>query len=480
MRISNRNPFAIHILAGVIFVHMAGLAIASDDWSRFRGPNGSGVAIARGLPLEFGPDKNVIWKTELPPGHSSPILTETRIFLTAFEGENLLTICIERTTGKILWQKQVTRDRQEKLDQRNNPASPSPATDGENVYVFFADYGLISYDLAGNKRWQLPLGPFNNIYGMGASPIVADDKIVLVCDQNTNSFLIGVGKDDGQIKWKTDRPEATSGHSTPILYKPQEGGTQVIVPGSFYLTGYSVSTGKKVWWVRGLSFEMKSTPVLHEGVAYINGYATPLNQPGKQVVIPPFEEVSQEHDADKSGDLSIQEMPDKLAKSFFSFLDLNGDSTLNRDEWNYFRAAMETKNGMLAIRVGGHGDMTETNILWQYHRSVPQLPSPLFYKNILYMVNDGGIVTSFNPANGEVFKQGRLRGAVDAYYASPIAADDKIFMIGRSGKVSVLKPDGSLEVLAVNDLKDQCYATPAISDNRIYLRTRSVLYCFGI
>ncbi|MHC4149588.1 MAG: EF-hand domain-containing protein, partial [Planctomycetota bacterium] len=219
---------------------------------------------------------------------------------------------------------------------------------------------------------------------------------------------------------------------------------------------------------------------LHEDVAYINGYATPLNQPGKQVVIPPFEEVSQEHDADKSGDLSIQEMPDKLAKSFFSFLDLNGDSTLNRDEWNYFRAAMETKNGMLAIRVGGHGDMTETNILWQYHRSVPQLPSPLFYKNILYMVNDGGIVTSFNPANGEVFKQGRLRGAVDAYYASPIAADDKIFMIGRSGKVSVLKPDGSLEVLAVNDLKDQCYATPAISDNRIYLRTRSVLYCFGI
>jgi outer membrane protein assembly factor BamB len=191
MKISKRNPFATHILAGVIFVHMAGLALASDDWSRFRGPNGTGVAIARGLPLEFGPDKNVIWKIELPPGHSSPILTETRIFLTAFEGENLLTICIERKTGKVLWQKQATRDRQEKLDQRNNPASPSPATDGENVYVFFADYGLISYDLEGNKRWQLPLGPFNNIYGMGASPIVADDKVVLVCDQNTNSFRKG-------------------------------------------------------------------------------------------------------------------------------------------------------------------------------------------------------------------------------------------------------------------------------------------------
>ncbi len=135
---------------------------------------------------------------------------------------------------------------------------------------------------------------------------------------------------------------------------------------------------------------------------------------------------------------------------------------------------------MLGIWLGGHGDMSETNLLWQYHKSVPQLPSPLIYKNILYMVNDGGIVTSFNPSNGEVIKQVRLLGAVDAYYSSPVAADDKIFMIARSGKVSVLKPDGSLEIMAVNDLGDKCYATPAISNNRIYIRTVGALYCFGI
>ena len=122
---------------------------------RFRGPNGSGIAQTTGLPVEFGPEHNVIWKTSLPPGHSSPVLTHNRIFVTAFEGDKLLTFCLDRKDGKILWRRESPRSRVDKLDRRNSPASPSPATDGEKVYVFFADYGLLSYDLEGNKIWQL-------------------------------------------------------------------------------------------------------------------------------------------------------------------------------------------------------------------------------------------------------------------------------------------------------------------------------------
>ncbi len=152
----------------------------ANEWSRFRGPNGSGVVDTEGLPVEFGPDQNVVWKTPLPPGHSSPILWANRIFLTAVEDGKLLTICLDRSTGEILWRRQAPREREEKLDQRNNPASPSPVTDGEGVYVFFPDYGMLSYDFDGNERWRIPLGPFDNVYGMGASPSLVDAKVILV------------------------------------------------------------------------------------------------------------------------------------------------------------------------------------------------------------------------------------------------------------------------------------------------------------
>src|SRR6266487_4905500 len=176
-----------------------------EGWSRFRGPNGSGISTSSRLPAEFGPDKNVIWKTALPFGHSSPALTRDRIFLTASRGDRLVTICLDRRTGRILWERDAPRPRTEKLDSRNGPAGPTPATDGANVYVFFADFGLISYDMDGHERWQLPLGPSNNLYGMGASPVLVGDLVVLPCDQNTGSFIIAVRQRDGRVQWRTPR-----------------------------------------------------------------------------------------------------------------------------------------------------------------------------------------------------------------------------------------------------------------------------------
>jgi outer membrane protein assembly factor BamB len=123
--------------------------------------------------------------------------------------------------------------------------------------------------------------------------------------------------------------------------------------------------------------------------------------------------------------------------------------------------------------------MTEENVVWRYHRSVPQLPSPLLYQGVLYMINDGGIATSFRPSTGEVIERGRIRGAVDSYYASPVAADGKIFFVSEMGKVAVVRPGGGFEVLALNDLGSPAYATPAIADGRIYIRTEETLWAFG-
>ena len=449
------------------------------DWQQFRGPNGSGISKTTGLPKEFGPEQNVIWKTALPTGHSSPILTEDYIFLTALEEEKLMTICLDRRNGEIIWRKDAPRPRKEKIDNRNHPASPSPVTNGKQVYVFFPEFGLLAYNLKGKELWQLPLGPFNNAYGMGTSPILVENKLILVCDQNKSSFIIAVDKDNGRLIWRKARPEAKSGHSTPIVYKPEGGETQIIVPGSFFLMSYSAKTGEKLWWVSGLCFEMKSTPVIHKNILYINGYGSPLNQPENQVEVPSFKEALTKHDKNKNGLLSKDELPEEPAKSWIDFVDLGYDGQLDAEDWSYFQAALASLNGMLAIRLGGQGDMSASNLLWQYRRSVPQLPSPLIYQNVLYMLNDGGIMTAFKPESGEVINKGRIRGAGSHFYASPVAADDKVFIISLRGKVSVLSPDGNLELMASSDLKEKCYATPAFAPGKIYIRTEKTLYCFG-
>lgn len=468
-----------HIFRLAAFALMASFAVAlgaAEDWTRFRGPNGSGISASKNVPLEFGPDLNVVWKTALPFGHSSPILTGDRIYLTAVRDERLVTIALDRRSGRILWEREAPRARKEKLDNRNGPAAPSPAVDGRDVYVFFADFGLISYDGNGRERWRVPLGPFNNLYGMGASPVLVDDLVVLVCDQSTGSFIVALSKRDGSVRWKTPRPEAHSGHSTPILYRASGGEQQILVPGSFLLTAYAAKSGEKVWWVRGLSFELKSTPVIAEDMVFINGFGSPENQPGSQRVIPAYAEALGSYDADKDARLLHSELPKEHGRAW---IDLDRDGAVTRDEWDYYRAAMASENGMLAIRLGGRGDVTTSHVAWKYHKSVPQLPSPLVYQNVLYMVNDGGIVTTLKPGTGEAIAQSRVDGAIDRFYASPVAADNKVFLATEKGKIAVLPTDGSLKPLAVNDLQDDIYATPAIADGRIYVRTRGTLYCFG-
>ena len=144
------------------------------------------------------------------------------------------------------------------------------------------------------------------------------------------------------------------------------------------------------------------------------------------------------------------------------------------------QAVMAAENGLLALHAGGSGDMTATALRWKYQSNVPRLPSVLPYRGVIYMIDDGGNLTTIDPANGQPFKQGRLRGAMDKYYASPVAADGKVFFVGNSGVVTILKAGPDQEILSVDELDDECFATPAIADGRIYIRTRGMLYCFGL
>jgi len=469
------------LIAGLTALCLCRAGSASDEWSQFRGPNGSGVSCSKDLPVEFDLKRNLLWKADIPPGHSSPVLSSKSIFLTGFEGEELLVLCLEKQTGKLLWRREVPRNRSDRLRKPNSPASPSPVTDGENVYAFFQDFGLISYDRNGQERWEVPLGPFNAFWGMAASPILVEDKLIMSCDQDTNSFLLAVDRKTGRSCWRIARPGVISGYSTPIQFQPKTGPAQIVIPESFQLSAYSIVSGDRLWWVRGLACEMKSIPAFDGETLYINGWGFPENQPGKQVAIPALEEVLRGHDANKDGTISLEEAPDERLKQefFFSLFDLDRDKSLNEREWNLYRASMSAENGLLAIRVGGKGDMTQSNIRWRYQKPVPQVPSTLLYQDVLYMVNDGGILTAFHPADGTVMKQGRLEGAIDKYFASPVAGADKVYLVSQGCAVSVLKAGRDWQILAVSRLDDECYATPAISNGRIYIRGQRALYCFG-
>ena len=446
---------------------------ATPEWSRFRGPNGSGVAEGT-IPTEFGPDKNLIWKTELPPGHSSPILVGDHIILTAFEGLNLLTISINRTTGRVEWRRPAPRPRTEKVDPRNSPASPSAAVEDDAIYVFFGDYGLVSYGLDGNERWRYPLGPFNNVYGMGASPVIVGNTLALICDQSGNSFAVGLDKRTGKLKWRKERPEALSGHSTPAIYK-----NQIIAPASFRVDAYDAETGEIIWYAHGLASEMKSVPIVVGDSVYISGYNTPENDPGKQVKLPEFAEVLVKADKNHDGFISKDESPDESTRKYFPYIDLNGDGKLDEAEWKMFALTMSAENGLLKFKLNLKGDISATGLLWKYQRSIPQLPSVVAYKDILYMVNDSGVLTTLDQATGKPYKVARIRGASDSYYASPVAVDDKVVFISRSGKITVLKAGPDQEQLSASELDDEVVATPAIADGRIYVRTKTALYCFG-
>jgi outer membrane protein assembly factor BamB len=456
---------------------LAALSLQAADWPQFRGPGAAGVAAEESLPETFGPEENLVWKTPLPPGHSSPVVSRDRVFVTAVDGETLLTIALERATGRIVWQVEAPRDRVSSTHEMNNSAAPTPVSDGESLYVFFGDFGLISYDWDGQERWRLPMGPFNNGPGMSSSPVIAHGRLIVNCDSQTGSYMMAVDPANGEIIWKADRAEFTRGYSTPIVYEPDDGPAEVIVPGAFQLAGYSLDDGAKLWWARGMCWQPKSLAVQADGRVYAHCWAAGGDKPPEKLY-PPFADALAELDGDHDGKISKQEFYPERAKQFGGF-DLDHSKKLEQADWEYFRAKNSSRNALIAVRLGGRGDVTESHIEWEHTRSLPNVPSPLLYDGVLYLVKDGGIVTAIDAASGKVHKIARLSGAMGQYFASPVAADGKIFFFDGDGSLSVVKAGPQWELLHTVVLGEGGNSTPAIADGRIYVRTHENLYCFG-
>ncbi len=452
---------------------MSRAAPATNEWLQFRGPNGAGVAEGFNLPAEFGPGKSLEWKTAIPFARSSPVVTGNRVFLTASEDDKLITLALDRKTGKILWRRDVVRARHMPIYRANDPASPSPVSDGKNVFAFFAELGLIAYGPDGTELWRVPLGPFNSFYGMGGSPVLAGNTLVMVCDQRTDSFVIAVDKRNGKVLWKKQRPNF-EGFSTPVIYSPKDGAAQLIVLGSHTLDAYSLDSGERLWWVSKIGTYPKGVPVLGADIVYV------LGEGGDAPFLPPYDEALKEFDKDRDQRIHREEMKAQTEMAeHFGWLDANNDGYIDREEYDFVRTSTTAGHGVTAIRLGGLGDLTATNVVWSIKKSYPNIPAPLIYRDVMYLMKEGGILSTVNPASGEVLKMGRTPEALEDYYASPVAADGKVFMVSASGKVTVLKAGAQWEILAVNDLDEEVWATPAIAGNNLYIRTRNALYSFA-
>jgi len=457
-------------------------AQAEPVWTRFRGPNGTGVAETGKLPDQFGKDRNLQWRTPLGAGFSSPVIGDKCVFVTAFEGkkagQKAWTTCLDRKSGKELWRAQgfaLAKD----FPSVNTPVSATPVTDGRNVYVFFEAVGLISYDENGRERWRRELGGLNNPYGMANSPVLAGDTLILQADQDLDSYLIGLSPRDGAIKWKTKRPEANHGYSTPVVWQPKGKPAQLIVSGSYQVAGYSVSTGEKLWWVDGMAWQAKSTPIVDGGMLYVHSWMVELSELAK---LPPgrsWTQLLEDLDANKDGKIGKDEAPDKEMVRIWFLYDLDRSGFIEQKDYEQIQARSTSKSGLFAIKLGGEGNLTK-QIVWKAEKQLPNIPSPLLYRGVLYILREGGILTAYDPKDGTVLKQGRVEGALDAYFASPIAGDGKIFLAAKGGKIAVLQAGADWSVLQVNDLDEETWSTPAIDGAHLYVRTQAAVYCFGL
>lgn len=395
----------------------------TENWPRFRGPNGSGIATATGLPVVWTAE-NILWRVELPgPGHSSPVVWGDYVFLTASsaDGSRRLVLAYDSRTGQHRWTRSLPLPPGPK-HRKNTHATASPATDGERVFVSFSSPGdllLAAYTFDGELVWKRDLGPFVGQHGSGTSPVVYGDMVILANHQDGESFVVAFDAATGEVRWRLPRPsgEQMASYSTPVVLKrPGKPDLMVFLCRARGLYAVDPITGKEVWHTPPFPFRTVASPVLAGTIVIATSGS---GGQGKYLAA---------YDGDASGALS------------------------------------------------------EADALWTARRQIPYVPTPVVYNGLLFLWNDQGVVSCVDPATGRRFWIGRVGGAdgrPTVYSSSPVVINGRIYCISERGDVAVVDATREFRLLGHTRLGEDVFATPAVARGRVYVRTVNSLLCIG-
>jgi outer membrane protein assembly factor BamB len=425
-----KTPLILFALIVVCF----GFSAEGENWPRFRGPTGQGISRETGLLTDWSAASNVLWKTEVPgQGWSSPIVWENQVFVTSAtdNGTVCRVICLDRISGKIVWNTKVFEQVPLRKEGKNSYATSTPCTDGERVYAVFGDGSIAALAFDGSIVWTNREFPYYSRHGLGTSPILHGGLLILQYDWSSRvnapgnypavtteermgwqipwdkSFIAALDVKTGQRAWTGQRGMSRIGHATPLIFS-EEGKERLLSITGDVVQSFDPKTGERIWSVYCQGEGLTPSPVVGDGLIF--------------------------------------------AASGFEKTTLRG------------------------IRPGGRGDATGTNIVWEQRKGVPTLSSPLYVKPYLYAITDGGIASCFNSENGEIVWQERIGGS---HSASPIHADGKIYFLSENGEATVIAPGPVFKILARSSIDEKCQASAAVSQKCFFIRSEKNLFCIG-
>jgi outer membrane protein assembly factor BamB len=417
-----RSP--LRPLAVLALVLLATPCLA-ENWPRFRGPTGQGVSTEKNLPTRWSNTENVAWKTPLPgEAWSSPIVWGDHVFVTTAtdNGASCHVIALSRKDGKILWDTEVFKQKPSRKESRNSYATPTPVTDGERVYAFFGGGGAAALTFDGKVAWTNTDHEFYSQHGMGASPLLHNDLLIMPFDWSNpgedkilgwqkpwdKSFVLALDKSTGKVKWQAKRGMSRIAHVTPQITEV-DGKPQLVSGAGDVIQGFDLDTGELLWTARSQGEGVAPSVVVGGGMAFTSSG---------------FE-----------------------------------------------------KSTIRAVKLGGgKGDVTQSHIAWEQTRAVPTIPSFLYTDGLLFTIKENGIALCLDAKTGEIVWQERIEGN---FAASPVLIDGNLYIVSMEGECVIIKAGRKFEEVARSHLHETVQASPAVSQGQLFIRTDKHLYCIG-
>jgi outer membrane protein assembly factor BamB len=382
------------------------------------------VSAETNLPKKWSRDENIVWKADIPgDGWSSPIVWGDRVFvtMTTEASQSCRLLALSRVEGKLLWNLEVCRQKKLNKNEKNSDATPTPVTDGENVYAVFSDGSIAAVTMEGKPVWINRDVRYYSQHGLGNSPILYHDTLIMPFDGSSagedktlgwqkpwdQSFLLGLDKKTGKERWRARRGLSRIAHTTPIVINADGRDTLISTAGDV-IQGFDPETGARRWSVRAEGEGVVPSPVFGEGLVFAaSGFGNPR---------------------------------------------------------------------LRAVKLKPDGEETTRKVVWETNRNVPTMPSAVFVKPYLFVVSEKGFAMCLEAATGKVQWQERLGGN---YSASPVAADGHIYFLSEKGETVVISADGKFEIVARNYLEEPCQASMAVSHGQLFIRTQKHLFCIG-